>query len=362
VTLGADVAVTSVVLEKAREVFPKAERVLLGSAKLNELFGGDSTLRVRELQYATAGDLLDRLRSWLPLLGAVDAELSGLHSGEFVLLDPDSRLLQLGLLPALQDESAYFFFESRCYGSDASQSSDHSKSLSELTLDWINEQFGAGPPIVPSVCLREADRTVARELLRKLRQAGPRPVVAVSFGVGGNWYKRLPDPFEHELLRALFKEGCTVLLDKGASAAELEQADSLVNGVRAALGNGAGVAEFTAGNASSAMTPGLSQCRLLTWQGGIGAFSALTAEADQYIGYDSAGQHIAAALGVPTISIFSRIAPQIFRDRWRATGRGLAHQVTELGRDGAPRPTQDVIDEVVRLHRTMRANLSRLSS
>jgi ADP-heptose:LPS heptosyltransferase len=32
------------------------------------------------------------------------------------------------------------------------------------------------------------------------------------------------------------------------------------------------------------------------WDGSIGAFAGLIADSDQYIGYDSAGQHIAAAM------------------------------------------------------------------
>ena len=39
VTLGAEVAVTSVVLQKAKRIFPRAERVLLASPKLRQLFG-----------------------------------------------------------------------------------------------------------------------------------------------------------------------------------------------------------------------------------------------------------------------------------------------------------------------------------
>ena len=39
VTLGADVAITSVVLQKAKRSFPNAELVLLGSPKLAQLFG-----------------------------------------------------------------------------------------------------------------------------------------------------------------------------------------------------------------------------------------------------------------------------------------------------------------------------------
>ena len=359
VTLGADVAITSVVLQKARQMFPQAERVLVGSAKLGELFGGDASLRVREVRYETAGGLLDRLRSWLPLLAAVDEESKGLRPDEILLLDPDSRLLQLGLLPALGDESGYFFFESRRYGEGSSE------SLSELTRRWLNEQFGGGAgeargdggaerdrqdQVLPAVSLRESDRAFARELCGKLRQGVAKHLVAVSFGVGGNSEKRLPDPFERSLLRELLQSGCTVLLDKGAGGEEAERATRLAEDVK---NGGLPVLELDAESAASA--PDLLRCRMLAWQSGIGAFSALTAECDEYVGYDSAGQHIAAALGVPTISVFSRIAPQVFRNRWRPTGPGVSKLVAELASDGAARPTAAVLREVIELHRQILA-------
>ena len=342
VTLGADVAITSIALQKAHQVFPHAERVLLGSAKLGELFGGDTLLRIREVGYTTAGGLLGRLRNWLPLLAAVENESKGFSAGQVVLVDPDSRLLQLGLLPALPDESDYFFFESRRYGDGTAA------SLSELTLGWLDEQFGTGSPVLPAVHLRKSDRKFARALCGRLRQQGSKRLVAMSFGVGGNAEKRIPDPFERDLLRGILADGCTVLLDKGAGTEEVERAGRLVKDVQAA---GLPVLELGPESLPPAFEAGPLRFRLIAWHGGIGAFSALTAECDEYVGYDSSGQHVAAALGVPTISIFSRIAPEVFRNRWKPTGPGVSKQISELDPDGAVRPTAAVLAEVMQLHR-----------
>lgn len=345
VTFGADVAITSVVLQKARKIFVEAEVVLMGSAKLRELFGGDPGVRIREALYATDGGLIERLRNWLPLLAVLEDEARGLRPGELALLDPDSRFLQLGLLPALADESRYFFFESRRYGARTPG------SLSELTLRWLNEQFGGSEAILPAVSLREEDRAFARELRRKLRQGGADRLVAVSFGVGGNSQKRLPDPFEESLLLGFLRDGCTVLLDKGAGGEEIERANQLEEQVRR---QGWPVAELTPAIGSSALTAVVgepSQRGLFTWQGGIGAFSALVAESDEYVGYDSAGQHIAAALGVPTLDIFSRNAAPVFRERWRPTGCNVVKVVSECAPDGSPRGLDDILGEVINLHR-----------
>jgi ADP-heptose:LPS heptosyltransferase len=60
--------------------------------------------------------------------------------------------------------------------------------------------------------------------------------------------------------------------------------------------------------------------RATFWDGSFAGFAAIVAAARLYVGYDSAGQHVAAAAGVPLISIFAGFpAPRMF-DRWRPTG------------------------------------------
>src|SRR5207244_1688205 len=63
VTLGADVAVTSVLLDAAKSRYPDAEMVFVGSRKSYELFEADPRVRHREAPYARGGALADRLRA-----------------------------------------------------------------------------------------------------------------------------------------------------------------------------------------------------------------------------------------------------------------------------------------------------------
>jgi ADP-heptose:LPS heptosyltransferase len=49
----------------------------------------------------------------------------------------------------------------------------------------------------------------------------------------------------------------------------------------------------------------------------------LIAASDRYIGYDSAGQHIAAAIRVPTLTIFVNSNSATFAERWRPYGPGI---------------------------------------
>ena len=192
VTLGADVAVTSVLLDAAKRRFPHARIVFVGPQKNFGLFAGDSRLEHAPVAYQR-GSLRSRLA-----VGRVAALAA---SGIRLVLDPDSRLTQLGLLPICPDER-YHLFESRAYGGESD------RSLPELAAAWAAETFGtAGAK--PYVSLGEQPRRA--------------PYAAVSLGVGENPAKRLPDPFEEELLRLLAAQGLAVCIDKGAGGEEAER-------------------------------------------------------------------------------------------------------------------------------------------
>jgi ADP-heptose:LPS heptosyltransferase len=313
VTIGADVAITSVLIARLREMLPAAEFVLLGSNKLQELFGGDPRVRVREIKYERAGDVLSRLTSWIDLIAAVEIERQGLNSDQFWLIDPDSRLTQLGMLPLLKDESNYFFFESRSFRrAGVSQ-------LGHLASSWLNETFGLQGQGFPFVALPHEHREFGRSIAAKLRRtSSANRIVIVSLGVGGNPGKRLSDSFEEELIGNLLNDS-PMILDKGATPEERGQIDRIIEKIRA---RGKTVIEINAGNISEVSCHETISADLLTWDGGIGAFAGLIAACDIYVGYDSAGQHIAAALEVPTLAIFVNSNSETFAERWRPYGRG----------------------------------------
>jgi ADP-heptose:LPS heptosyltransferase len=258
ITLGADISVTSVVLAAAKQRFPDAEIVFVGPRKNYELFAGDPRIGHADLAYPR-GSLADRLGVWEHLK---DLLADGL------VIDPDSRLTQLGLLPVC-DEARYHFFESRAYAAETSS------PLPELTAAWAKETFGVSGA-KPYVAL-----------------PAPAPegrYIAVSLGVGGNPSKRLPDPFETELLKLLAGTGLPLRVDLGAGGEEAER-------VRRAVESSGAKAEL--------------------WNGSFAGFAAIIAGSRLYVGYDSAGQHVAAAAGVPLISIFAGFpVPRMF-DRWR---------------------------------------------
>lgn len=254
ITLGADVAVTSVLLDAAKRRFPQSEIAFAGPAKNYELFAGDPRIVHAPVDYKR-GD-------WR----AAAETLRGVI-GDALVIDPDSRLTQLGLLPVCP-EDRYCFFESRSYGAGTT------RSLPELAAEWAAETFGV---------------TGSKPFLALAPPPEPGDRIAVSLGVGGNQTKRVADPFEEKLLQLLSKTGLELWVDKGAGGEEAARVERAARGARLFEGPFAGFARIIAGS------------RL-------------------YVGYDSAGQHVAAASGVPAITVFAGFPSERMFHRWKPAG------------------------------------------
>ncbi|MCS6807001.1 MAG: hypothetical protein RMM98_09480 [Acidobacteriota bacterium] len=311
VTLGADVEITSIIWQKLRQLMPSAEIILLGSEKANELFGGSASLRIHRLDYHRGSSLLERLASWIAVVETIKELATGLSHDEFLIVDPDSRLTQLGLLPLAQDERHSYFFESRSYQKDGLS------GLSQLAATWADETFGEGQRLYPCVWLRRDDVVFGKTVVERIRAKRPRDLITLSLGVGGNPRKCLNESFELELVSRLLQTGAALVVDKGVGAQEVQRVDSII---RAVCQQGRRVIELDERNASARVALDDLDADLFTWHGGIGRFSALVAHSDQYIGYDSAGQHIAAALGIPTTVIFAGYPSRRFVERWTPGG------------------------------------------
>jgi len=264
VTLGADVAVTSIALNAAKERFPHAEVCLVGPSKNAELFARDRRIESIPVVYGRSSLLRDRLAAAVELQTIVDEPGT-------VVIDPDSRLTQLGLIPVC-DEARYFFFESRAFGGDLDL------SLPELISEWVSEVFdidAPGPSLAPAPQPHVAD-------------------ITVSFGVGENMTKRVDDEFEFQVLSNLLRRHWRVLVDRGAGGEEADR----VNALAERLGR-----------------PTL----LHLHDGSYASFASHILQSNVYVGYDSAGQHVAAAGHIPLVSVFRGFVCEKMFARWRPT-------------------------------------------
>lgn len=314
VTLGADVAITSVLARRLADRFPDADLTVVGGAKLGELFAARPRLRVHRLDYPRRGGVLERFRVWQAVLEAVRAETDGVPTGRAVLVDPDSRLSQLGVLP-VADPAICYFFNSREHSAATAR-----MAMGELANHWADTVFGPAGVRYPAVWLDDESLRRADAFCGGLRHDGAR-LVCVSFGVGGNDRKRVGEAFENRLVERLLEEPQTrVVLDSGAGESERGRTKSLLAEMAA---RGHTVVEATLADAAT-IDP---ESRLIAVATGIGEFAALVGQADEYIGYDSAGQHLAAAQAVPCYTVFAGTNDTRFVRRWRAFGPGQFHVI-----------------------------------
>lgn len=276
VTLGADVAVTSVLLDAVKRRFPRAEVCLVGPSKNLELFAADPRVAPMPVPYGRSGTLRERLLASQALRGVVD------RPGTLVI-DPDSRLTQLGLIP-VGDDAQYLFFESRAYRSESGV------PLSLLAAEWARKTLGV-------------ER--ARAYLQPV-ETHESTAITISLGVGENEEKRIGDEAEWAAVSKLASLGHPVLIDCGAGGEEAARVDRLMEKLQ-------------------------KPHNVRLHEGSFASFAAQIMRSKLYFGYDSAGQHVAAASGVPLVTLFAGYACESTFARWRPSGAGSIHIIKADG-------------------------------
>jgi ADP-heptose:LPS heptosyltransferase len=244
-------------LDAAKRRYPAAEIVFVAPRKNYELFESDPRIRHLPAPYARAGTLGERLRASAALW---------LEDG--LVIDPDSRLTQLGIL-SVCPAGNYLFFESRAYGGEGMD------RLPDLAARWAREALGVD---------------CARPYIAPLSSPEPPVDITVSLGVGENPAKRFAGDFERELMRMLAATGTSVLVDKGGSEEEARRVESVLQ-------------------------PGMR-----THEGAFAPFAAQISRSRLFIGYDSAAGHVASACGVQQIAIMNGFASERMLARWRPNG------------------------------------------
>ena len=263
VTLGADIKITSILLDAAKRRFPEARIVFVGGRKSAELFAADPRVEHLEMAYPRSGPVSARIAFADQLRATLDTPGS-------LILDPDSRLTQLGLISL---GPHHFHFPSRtAIGSN----------LTTMTQAWTEQVLGVKGRawIAPQPVL----------------VTGPRPRVAISLGVGENLTKRIGGTFERDLISLLAGRFADVWIDRGAGGEEAERVNEATENLDVQF-----------------------------WEGSFAGFASVIAQADLYVGYDSGAQHAAAALGVPVITVFAGAPNLRFRERWAAAGSSRCH-------------------------------------
>ncbi len=336
VTIGADVAITSIVIQRFKKLFPSAEIVLIGRENLKQIYGENKDIFIRNVPYSKKGDLLSRLSSWHLVLEIIQNELESCNANNTILVDTDSRLSQLGVLPLFSRER-YYFFDSR-----SDKSFMNKMSMPELVNNWLNQILMETDFSYPQVWIPKDYMEYAKNYTQTLYQNGAKSIVVLNFGYGGNLRKRVGISFEVQLVLTLLQEPNTlVLVDQGLGAEEAANTEMLLQEVNK---HGYPIEESVFGQ---------DQLSNLNWgvvgiQSQVGEIASLIACSDEFIGYDSACQHIAAALKTPCITIFAGSNNMRFIRRWSAYGQNSS-QIVHVDTLNSPSgiDTNDLITRVM---------------
>ena len=320
VTIGADVAITSIIIERAKKIFPNAQILFLANRKNYELFGGDENMKIIPLDYQRRGGLISRLESWVEALERVNSESKEMGPCEYVIIDSNSRVTQLGLLPLVKKDTGYYLFEPLAHADE------ETRKLGEDVNEWLNNVFGGTIKdfTYPTLSVPDRYNEAAKGFYQKLIR-NKEITVTVNFGVGGNDDKRISDEFEFEVALYLMEQGAKVILDEGFGEDEIARTDRIIDRLKA---RGKIIMRV---NEDLSFTAG-SKTDLVTYKGGIGQFAALISQSRFYIGYDSMGQHIAAALEIPELVIFNGYPSEKFSWKWHPCGNGKINIIHAEGK------------------------------
>ena len=310
VTIGADVAVTSIIIERSKKLFPNARICFLANSKNYELFGGEENIKIIPMDYQRRGGLISRLESWLHALESINSETEDMEPGEYAIIDSNSRVTQLGLLPLVKNDTGYYLFEPLAHADE------EMRKLGEDVNEWLNKVFEGtiGDFTYPSLSIPARYNEAAKEFYQKLVEYKGF-VVTVNFGVGGNDDKRVSDDFEFEVVLHLIEQGAKVILDEGFGEDEIERSERIMDLLKS---RGKAIMRV---NEDLSCAAG-SKPDLITYKGSIGQFAALISQSQFYVGYDSMGQHVAAALEIPELVIFNGYPSEKFSRKWHPYGHG----------------------------------------
>lgn len=271
VTLGADIKITSIILDAMKKRFGGVDIFLVANRKSAELFASDAHIGHLEADYPRTGPVSRRIEFAHDLQTRLDGP-------NRIVVDPDSRITQLGLIPLCEPEH-YFHFPSRT----ANSAHGSTGNLTDLTQHWLRETFGeSGQAYIAPY---------------RVPVQGEPPNAAVSLGVGENDSKRIGGDFEAQLIRALGEKYRSIWIDRGVGGEEARRVTA-------------------AAEASGCMD------RVRYWEGSFAGFASIVSQCDFYAGYDSAGQHAAAAAGIPLATYFAGAPSDRFRERWAPAGPG----------------------------------------
>jgi len=219
----------------------------------------------------------------------ISLETKGMKKGEFIVFDADTRLSQTGAMPICSEKDHYFI---DTVLEEDNIDINNVKNFGIICNEYLNKIFQENETSYPVIFLPDEESKKARIFRNSLPK--DKPIIMFHFGSGLE-FKTLSSEFEQALLLRAFDYGVPLIV-MPVMDWEKERVKKHI--------------EFLESN-------GKKQGHdFFTFQGSLSTFVALIGEMDLCVGYDSQCQHMAAALGIPFITLFTGYINKIFLKRW----------------------------------------------
>ena len=346
VTAGADIAITSVMVHRLRKFFPMARLVLIGPSHLATMFPELDNIKTLPFIYKNDGSILEKMASWPPLFEMIQKEINGDKPDSVLFFDPDTRMTQLGLLPVL-DDSSTFYFPSRTWKSGGTSRDN----LSILTNNWLNIILNETEDETPYLVLHNEGHGY-NAFCQKLKNRGSAFIITINFGVGNDSRKKISGFFEEKLLLKLAHEPQTmVILDCGRGHKETQRVQYLLKQARQQGINTATLNEEQIPQADIKFNNGL-----LIFDGSLDALGKMISAADCFIGYDSCGQHLAAATGSAAVIIFAGAPSERFFEHWSPISTRIKTIIVDSRKSSTADGGKELIAEIQSLLTSIKTN------
>ncbi len=308
-TIGSEAYINGIIIHRLLKNLKNAEIVFIDTSNTGKHIFNNPRIKLIDKFTNSKGDeislswdrqeisILDRFEYTAKLSEFIEFETKDLKKGEFIVFDADTRLSQTGAMPICPEESHYFI---DTVLDENEPEIDKIENFGILCNKYLNGIFNENEMTYPSIFLSEEDKDCAREFRKNLPK--DKPIILLHFGSGLK-FKTLSPEFEKKLALSTFDFGIPLIV-KPPIEWEEKKVEELIN--------------FLNENGKK------ENKDFYTFKGPLSTFVSLIGEMDLCIGYDSQCQHMAAALEIPFITLFTGHINKIFLKRWTPISKNFS--------------------------------------
>ncbi|MFH1776132.1 MAG: hypothetical protein ABH952_01005 [Candidatus Omnitrophota bacterium] len=356
-TIGGDVNLTSIVLQKITETMPQAKIVFLGDLhRLGSLFAGIKNISFVDFPYRRTETLANQIADSLKAVNIL--ETNGYEPG-MPVIDLSGHGLIHGMMPVCNEEDHYYF----------PMVAPKGKSLGEEINEQSNRVFDALGATYSKLHIADEELSAVAGFYDKLPRG--KKVITMAFGVGGDYTKAVSEEFEQEVVSGVIDRGSLAILNGGFGEVEEARTVQLIEAIRE-KGHKIYIVidELRTETKKILQENGLNfyvvkdtiaeveipdDVELIVHFGKISTCTVLIANSACFIGYDSMTQHLAAASRVPEVIVYAGCETERFPELWRPYTDSEVEQVFYSVKDHKPFMGEDEA-----AHRVLEHSLSQI--